>query len=64
MKQEAMFYTWLYNGAVRCDLCAHHCVIEDQDYGFCNVRQNISEGLKEAARKGKIRNLEGFGKKT
>ncbi len=45
MKREAMFYTGLKNGAVRCDLCAHHCVIEDQDYGFCTVRQNISGTL-------------------
>ncbi len=45
MQQEAMFYTGLKNGAVRCDLCAHHCVIEDQDYGFCTVRQNISGTL-------------------
>ena len=45
MKQEAMFYTWLYNGAVRCDLCAHHCIIEDGDCGFCSIRQNISGKL-------------------
>ncbi|MFP4108287.1 MAG: AmmeMemoRadiSam system radical SAM enzyme [Desulfonatronovibrio sp.] len=45
MKREAMFYTGLKNGAVRCDLCAHHCVIQDQDYGFCTVRQNISGTL-------------------
>lgn len=45
MKREAMFYTGLKNGAVRCDLCAHHCLIEDQDYGFCTVRQNLSGTL-------------------
>lgn len=45
MRREAMFYTALGNGAVRCDLCAHHCVIEDQDYGLCTVRQNISGTL-------------------
>jgi pyruvate formate lyase activating enzyme len=45
MKREAMFYTRLQNTKVRCDLCAHHCVIKDQDYGFCSVRRNISGTL-------------------
>lgn len=45
MKREAMFYTQLKNQTVRCDLCAHHCKIEEGDYGFCSVRQNLSGKL-------------------
>jgi len=45
MKREAMLYKKLKDDAVRCDLCAHHCLIEPETYGFCNVRQNISGTL-------------------
>jgi pyruvate formate lyase activating enzyme len=45
MKREAMFYTQLKNQTVRCDLCAHRCKIEEGDYGFCSVRQNLSGKL-------------------
>ena len=45
MKREAMFFTRLKDGSVRCDLCAHHCRIETGDYGFCSVRQNLSGTL-------------------
>ncbi len=45
MKKEAMLYNKLKNDAVRCDLCAHHCRIESDEYGFCGVRQNISGTL-------------------
>ncbi|MFO8084957.1 MAG: AmmeMemoRadiSam system radical SAM enzyme [Desulfobacterales bacterium] len=42
MKREAMLYKKLKDNVIRCDLCAHHCRIEPEDYGFCGVRQNIS----------------------
>jgi pyruvate formate lyase activating enzyme len=45
MQRQAMLYTELKNHAVRCDLCAHHCRIEADDYGFCGVRQNLSGTL-------------------
>ncbi len=45
MLREAMLYKELKGGAVRCDLCAHHCRIEPDDYGFCGVRQNLSGTL-------------------
>ena len=45
MLREAMLYKELKDNAVRCDLCAHHCRIEPDDYGFCGVRQNLSGTL-------------------
>jgi pyruvate formate lyase activating enzyme len=45
MKKEAMLYKKLENNAVRCRLCAHHCKIEDSEFGFCGVRQNIGGTL-------------------
>jgi pyruvate formate lyase activating enzyme len=37
-----MFYKRLGGGKVRCDLCAHRCVIEDGQRGLCGVRENRS----------------------
>lgn len=38
--KEAMFFHRLKGQEVRCDLCAHHCVIEDGQAGICKVRAN------------------------
>ena len=38
--KEAMFFRRLKGQEVRCDLCAHHCVIEDGQAGICKVRAN------------------------
>jgi pyruvate formate lyase activating enzyme len=35
-----MLYESLPAGRVRCDLCAHGCVIPEGSYGICQVRQN------------------------
>jgi len=43
--KEAMFYRRLDDGKVRCDLCAHRCVIQDGERGFCGVRENRSGTL-------------------
>jgi pyruvate formate lyase activating enzyme len=43
--KEAMFYKRLADNTVRCDLCAHRCVIEDGEKGFCGVRENRSGTL-------------------
>ena len=43
--KEAMFFRRLDDGKVRCDLCAHRCVIEDGERGFCGVRENRSGTL-------------------
>ncbi len=40
MVREASFYDKLDNGAVRCGLCRHHCVIADSQSGICGVRLN------------------------
>ena len=41
MKREALLYEKLEKNTVHCYLCAHHCKIADQKFGFCGVRQNI-----------------------
>jgi pyruvate formate lyase activating enzyme len=38
--QEAMLYEKLARNRVRCNLCAHHCVIADGKRGVCRVREN------------------------
>ena len=38
--KEAMLYQRLSGGKVRCDLCAHRCVIFPGQAGICRVREN------------------------
>ncbi|MDZ7339277.1 MAG: AmmeMemoRadiSam system radical SAM enzyme [candidate division KSB1 bacterium] len=38
--KEALFYTKLEGGKVRCELCPHRCTIHDGRTGICGVRQN------------------------
>lgn len=38
--KEAMFFEKLENKRVKCNLCRHHCVIEDGKTGICRVREN------------------------
>lgn len=38
--REAMLYEKLSNGKVRCNLCAHRCVISEGSRGICHVREN------------------------
>jgi pyruvate formate lyase activating enzyme len=38
--KEAMFFERLDKNRVRCNLCAHHCVIADGKRGVCQVREN------------------------
>lgn len=45
MKKEALLYEKLDNQQVSCFLCAHHCKIADQKFGFCGVRQNLGGTL-------------------
>lgn len=42
---EAMLYQKLENERVRCDLCAHRCIIADGKKGVCQVRENQSGTL-------------------
>lgn len=42
---EAMLYEKLDNSRVRCNLCAHHCVIREGKRGICQVRENQSGAL-------------------
>ncbi len=40
MVREAMLYETLEEGKVRCDLCAHRCLIHPGKRGVCEVREN------------------------
>jgi pyruvate formate lyase activating enzyme len=39
-RKEAMLYEKLDDNKVRCDLCAHRCIIPDGKKGICLVREN------------------------
>lgn len=43
--KEAYLYKQLSEKKVRCDLCAHRCVIEENQSGICKVRKNIDGKL-------------------
>ncbi|MEJ2266233.1 MAG: radical SAM protein, partial [Anaerolineales bacterium] len=38
--KEAMLFERLEKNRVRCNLCAHHCVIAESKKGVCRVREN------------------------
>jgi len=38
--KEAMFYTPLAKGDVRCNLCKHRCKIKAGKRGICGVKEN------------------------
>jgi pyruvate formate lyase activating enzyme len=40
LMNEALLYEVLDNQRVKCNLCAHHCIIADGRLGVCNVREN------------------------
>lgn len=40
-----MLYEKMPGDAVHCFLCSHHCRINNHDFGFCRVRQNIDQIL-------------------
>lgn len=42
--KEALFYRKI-DGKVKCNLCRRHCIIENNQLGFCNVRKNIEGRL-------------------
>ena len=42
--REALLYTKLDNHEVKCQLCAHECLIKNNSFGICRVRKNI-EGV-------------------
>ncbi|MEK6556752.1 MAG: AmmeMemoRadiSam system radical SAM enzyme [Candidatus Margulisiibacteriota bacterium] len=43
--KEALFFTKLLQDQVRCDLCAHRCVITPGRFGICGVRENRAGAL-------------------
>lgn len=45
VKREAMLYESLPTGQVHCNLCPHHCIIDTDAKGICQVRKNIKGRL-------------------
>ena len=43
--KEAMLYEKLTNNKVQCNLCNHRCIIKDENFGICGVRQNRGGSL-------------------
>ncbi|MFH1641123.1 MAG: AmmeMemoRadiSam system radical SAM enzyme [Candidatus Omnitrophota bacterium] len=43
--KEALLYEKLENNLVHCLLCSHSCKIEEDKFGFCQVRQNMNGQL-------------------
>ena len=44
-EKEALLYERLEQNRVRCNLCAHHCVIPNGKLGACRVRKNVNGTL-------------------
>ena len=44
--REAMYYTPLGEGTVRCDLCPTGCILEDGQQGMCRARANVGGKLR------------------
>ncbi len=44
--RDAAFYKVLDKNKVRCNLCPHLCVIEEDERGLCGVRKNLEGHLK------------------
>ena len=42
---EAILYKKLPDEKVKCNLCAHRCVIQNSKKGICEVRENIGGNL-------------------
>ena len=43
--KEARFYSTSANNSVRCRLCPHNCLLQENEIGKCRVRQNTSGKL-------------------
>jgi len=45
MRKEALLYETEDNQRVRCNLCAHRCLIAEGRMGICKVRENVEGEL-------------------
>jgi len=45
LMKEANYYQKETNMLIRCNLCPHHCLLENGKRGFCGVRKNINGKL-------------------
>ncbi|MGD8522847.1 MAG: hypothetical protein PVF56_16990 [Desulfobacterales bacterium] len=43
--REATFYEPMNENKVRCNLCNHHCKIQEGKTGICGVRHNLGGKL-------------------
>ncbi len=52
----ALYFTSLGDGKVRCELCPHHCVLDEGQMGFCLTRKN-QDGIMELMNYGQITSI-------
>lgn len=45
MQKDAILWEKVDNGKIHCYLCSHNCVIDDDRYGICGMRQNTGGKL-------------------
>lgn len=42
------------NNKVQCNICAHHCIIKENSYGFCNTRKNVKTKVNKENKRNQI----------
>lgn len=42
---ESILYENLEDNKIKCDICSHKCIINENQYGFCSTRKNINKKL-------------------
>jgi len=56
VQRIALYFTTLENDKIKCELCPHHCVLEDGQVGFCLARRN-QDGAMESLNYGQITSI-------
>jgi len=56
VQKMALYFTSLSDEKIKCELCPHHCVLENGQIGFCLTRKN-KEGIMELLNYGQITSI-------
>ncbi|MGB9789838.1 AmmeMemoRadiSam system radical SAM enzyme [Thermotoga caldifontis] len=56
MQRMALYFSTLDENRIKCELCPHHCVLEDGQVGLCLARRNQS-GVMETLNYGEITSI-------
>lgn len=56
MQRMALYFSTLEKNRVRCELCPHHCVLDEGQVGFCLARRN-QDGVMETLNYGQITSI-------